>query len=98
MALIINSRAELYRTALKKFGPDAQSLKLMEEAAELAAAAARNMNGIGNEVDLAEELADVEIMIEQFRLNGMDRMIELAKQVKLDRLARRLGVEYAEEK
>lgn len=69
----------------------------MEEAAELAAAAARNMNGLGSEVDLAGELADVEIMIEQFRLNGMGLMIDYHKQQKLERLAERLGVTYATE-
>lgn len=74
------NRSTIYNLALKTFGPEAQALKLMEEAAELAAAAARNMNGLGNEVDLAGELADVEIMIEQFRLNGMGLMIDFHKQ------------------
>ena len=69
----------------------------MEEAAELAAAAARNMNELGSEVDLAGELADVEIMIEQFRLNGMGLMIDFHKQKKLESLAERLGVTYAAE-
>ncbi|EHR5482264.1 hypothetical protein KUH65_001809 [Salmonella enterica] len=93
------NRSTIYNLALKTFGPEAQALKLMEEAAELAAAAAaaRNMNGLGNEVDLAGELADVEIMIEQFRLNGMGLMIDFHKQKKLERLAERLGVTYAEE-
>lgn len=91
------NRSTVYTLALKTFGPDAQALKLMEEAAELAAAAARNMNGLGNEVDLAGELADVEIMIEQFRLNGMGKLIDAQKQKKLERLAERLGVTYAAE-
>ena len=51
------NRSTIYSLALKTFGPEAQALKLMEEAAELAAAAARNMNGLGSEVDLAGELA-----------------------------------------
>ncbi len=85
------NRSTIYNLALKTFGPEAQALKLKEEAAELAAAAARNMNGLGNEVDLAGELADVEIMIEQFRLNGMGLMIDFHKQKKLERLAERLG-------
>ncbi|EAP1063787.1 hypothetical protein D5S74_20905 [Salmonella enterica] len=89
------NRSTIYNLALKTFGPEAQALKLMEEAAELAAA--RNMNGLGNEVDLAGELADVEIMIEQFRLNGMGLMIDFHKQKKLERLAERLGVTYAAE-
>ncbi len=35
------TRTALYRLALQRFGPDAQALKLAEEAAELAASAAR---------------------------------------------------------
>ncbi|HAI8127373.1 TPA: hypothetical protein HJ429_002380 [Escherichia coli] len=80
--------------ALQRFGPDAQALKLTEEAAELAASAARNLNGQGSESDLAAELADVEIMTEQLRLQGMDRLIDFHKQKKLERLAARLGVMY----
>ena len=86
------TRTALYRLALQRFGPDAQALKLAEEAAELAASAARNLNGQGSESDLAAELADVEIMTEQLRLQGMDRLIDFHKQKKLERLAARLGV------
>lgn len=74
------TRTALYRLALQRFGPDAQALKLAEEAAELAASAARNLNGQGSESDLAAELADVEIMTEQLRLQGMDRLIDFHKQ------------------
>lgn len=49
----ILTRTALYRLALQRFGPDAQALKLTEEAAELAASAARNLNGQGSESDLA---------------------------------------------
>lgn len=89
----ILTRTALYRLALQRFGPDAQALKLTEEAAELAASA-RNLNGQGSESDLAAELADVEIMTEQLRLQGMDRLIDFHKQKKLERLAARLGVMY----
>ena len=91
------TRTALYRLALQRFGPDAQALKLTEEAAELAASAARNLNGQGSESDLAAELADVEIMTEQLRLQGMDRLIDFHKQKKLERLAARLGVIYTNE-
>ncbi|EKN4373898.1 hypothetical protein OSP42_005201, partial [Escherichia coli] len=50
--------------------------------------------GQGSESDLAAELADVEIMTEQLRLQGMDRLIDFHKQKKLERLAARLGVMY----
>ncbi|RAP71914.1 hypothetical protein ACZ87_01258 [Candidatus Erwinia dacicola] len=72
----LSNRPAIYSLALKTFGPEAQALKLMEEAAEL---------------------ADVEIMIEQFRLNGMGLLIDFHKQKKLERLAERLGVTYAAE-
>ncbi len=57
----------------------------------------RNLNGQGSESDLAAELADVEIMTEQLRLQGMDRLIDFHKQKKLERLAARLGVIYTNE-
>ncbi|WJY16788.1 hypothetical protein PCO82_09250 [Pectobacteriaceae bacterium CE90] len=95
---IAHNRSTLYRMALKQFGPDSQALKLIKEAAELSASASRNLNGLDNEVDLTEEMADVEIMIEQFKLNGMDKLIEFAKYNKLKRLAERLGVENVSEK
>ncbi|MBN6131139.1 hypothetical protein [Escherichia coli] len=93
----ILTRTALYHLALQRFGPDAQAMKLTEEAAELAASAARNLNGQGSESDLAAELADVEIMTEQLRLQGMDRLIDFHKQKKLERLAARLGVTYTGE-
>ncbi|QST27755.1 hypothetical protein JRC42_19655 [Escherichia albertii] len=82
----------IYRAALCKWGPEKQLAKLAEEAAELSAAAARNLTGCGNEAALANEIADVEIMIEQFRQNGMDKLIDFWKAKKLARLAERLGV------
>lgn len=93
-----NNRSSLYQLALQKFGPDSQLMKLIEESAELAAAASRNINGLGNEADMASEMADVEIMIEQFRLNGLGKLIDFQKTKKLERLAERLGVEYVDDK
>ncbi|MCB7134790.1 hypothetical protein LE270_22525 [Salmonella enterica subsp. enterica serovar Hillegersberg] len=82
----------IYRTALRKWGPEKQLAKLAEEAAELSAAAARSLTGCGGETALAEEMADVEIMLEQFRQNGMDKLIDFWKAKKLARLAERLEV------
>lgn len=92
------NRSSLYKEALQKWGPEAQMVKLTEETGELVAEAARSINGVGNEVALASEMADVEIMIEQFRLNGLGKLIDFQKEQKLQRLAQRLGVEYAPEK
>nr|HAF4309184.1 hypothetical protein [Salmonella enterica] len=82
----------IYRTALRKWGPEKQVAKLAEEAAELSAVAARSLTSCCDEAVLAEEMADVEIMIEQFRQNGMDKLIDFQKTKKLARLAERLGV------
>ncbi|ENO0459663.1 hypothetical protein ACAK56_003702 [Salmonella enterica] len=82
----------LYRTALRKWGPEKQLAKLAEEAAELSAVAARSLTSYCDEAALADEMADVEIMIERFRQNGMDKLIDFRKTKKLARLAERLGV------
>ncbi|MGK2889841.1 MAG: hypothetical protein ACSLEN_14310 [Candidatus Malihini olakiniferum] len=51
-------------------------VKLVEKTGELVAEAAR----IGNEVALASEIADVEIMIKQLRLNGLATLIDYQKE------------------
>ncbi|KFK92785.1 MULTISPECIES: hypothetical protein [unclassified Serratia (in: enterobacteria)] len=84
----------LYRQALQVFGYDKQLCKLAEEASELAAESNRLLNHQGLERRLACEMADVEIMIEQFRHNGLASLIDFHKQQKLERLAKRLGVTY----
>lgn len=98
MKMAYVNRSSLYKLALQKWGPESQMVKLVEETGELVAEAARNVNGIGNEVALASEIADVEIMIEQFRLNGLGKLIDFQKEKKLQRLAQRLEVTYAPEK
>ncbi|MCH5051169.1 hypothetical protein [Pectobacterium aquaticum] len=92
------NRTAIYKEALRKWGPEAQMVKLTEETGELVAEAARSVNGVGNEVALASEMADVEIMIEQFRLNGLGKLIDFQKEQKLQQLAKRLGVEYVSDK
>ncbi|EOX0858181.1 hypothetical protein ACO68Y_000602 [Escherichia coli] len=82
----------IYRAALHKWGPEKQLAKLAEEAAELSAATARGLTGFCDEAVLADEMADVEIMIEQFRQNGMEKLIDYRKAKKLARLAEWLGV------
>ncbi|ECO4186692.1 hypothetical protein FYD92_06165 [Salmonella enterica] len=86
----------IYRAALRKWGPEKQLTKLVEKAADLSAAAARNLMYC-EEISLADEIASVEIMIEQFRQNGMDKLIDFRKTKKLARLAERLEMTYATE-
>ena len=102
-------RDKLYRRALAKWGEGVQMLMVVEEMSELTKAilkTARNGNPLQLIVDLMEEAADVEIMLEQMRVIFGDMAENLSKRDerlrglgvdhfkarKLDRLAERLGV------
>ncbi|SQC19620.1 Uncharacterised protein [Klebsiella pneumoniae] len=69
----------IYDAALSKWGFESQVLVLSEEASELAASCSRFLNKKTDSTKVAEEAADVEIMIEQLRHNGMGPMIDHEK-------------------
>jgi hypothetical protein len=81
---------ELYEAAIEAWGEDAQINLLGEESAELSAEVSRFVRGRSDVADLAEEVADAEIMIEQARLILGERAIKEARVKKLNRLLRRL--------
>lgn len=92
---------EIYRQAVEHFGKLNQLIKTMEECGELIRALARWINGqpvIGN---IAEEIADVEIMLEQVKVvlgEQYEEYLELKKTEKLGRLAKLIaGEKYSEE-
>lgn len=92
---------EIYRQAVEHFGKLNQLIKTMEECGELIRALARWINGqpvIGN---IAEEIADVEIMLEQVKVvlgEQYEEYLELKKAEKLGRLAKLIaGEKYSEE-
>ncbi len=87
------NKSQIYDGAFARWGYDAQVLTVAEECNELSASCIRMVNHKANGSKVAEEAADVEIMIEQLRHNGMNDMIELHKAKKLTRLATRVGVE-----
>ncbi|MDR8533024.1 hypothetical protein [Serratia nevei] len=86
------NKPALYDAALAKWGYDAQVLVLAEECSELSASACRFVNHKANGAKLADEAADVEIMLEQLRHNGLACHIDRAKERKLVRLAKRLAM------
>lgn len=59
----INTSA-LYRLALDTFGPDAQTLMMFEEMSELQKELCKHARGKDNREAIAEEIADVQIMLE----------------------------------
>lgn len=92
---------EIYEQAVAHYGRINQLIKAMEECGELIQALARWSNGEAVFGNVCEEIADVEIMLEQLKIILGDRYAEylnLKKAEKLGRLAERLGMEkYAEE-
>lgn len=87
------NKTVIYNAAFSRWGFDSQVLALAEESSELAAACTRLINHKTNCSKVAEEAADVEIMLEQLRHNGMGDMIDQEKSRKLTRLAQAVGVE-----
>lgn len=85
---------QLYDKALELWGSEAQALMLAEESCELAVAIHHLVRyGGGTELDaVAEEIADVQIMIEQllFALPALYGDVESARRRKLERLERRI--------
>jgi NTP pyrophosphatase (non-canonical NTP hydrolase) len=87
---------DVYRNAIQTFGLDNQLFMLVEECAELQKEASKLFRRTGNKDRLAEEIADVEIMIQQMKLAyGIHTKVERIKEVKILRL--REKIEYVEE-
>ncbi len=82
---------DIYRAALEKWGPDAQILMAMEEMAEPQKELCKNHRGMENASCIAEEIADVEIMLGQMKLLfGVDTLVEQFWENKLRRLKARV--------
>lgn len=96
-------REAIYKKAIETWGVKAQLEMLQEEATELALAARKYCRNIGNETynNLAEEVADVEIMIEQLELMNpvlFRNYVEVVKEQKLKRLEKRVQTQNFEAK
>lgn len=73
------------------YGPDAQLDMLQEECAELIAIVNRWRRRRCDREDVAQECADVEIMLMQMRVYLGDEVVDAAKREKLARLDERLA-------
>lgn len=86
--------------ALREYGIEAQKNKTIEELSELirALVGCKPPYGKTHQEHIAEEIADVEIMIAQLKLYypRMARNVEEVKESKLRRLADKLGMEIIE--
>lgn len=81
-------RNKLYRNAITTYGQRSQMIVAMQECSELIQAITKYF--IGRETNL-EEIADVEIMLEQLRIMCNETLVEAIKEKKLKRLEQRLN-------
>lgn len=86
---------ELFKRCVDKWGRLAQLIMVMEECAELIKEVSKEIRGKGNRKNIIEEIADVQLMIEQlkFMLNITDEEITDATGEKIERLETLLGIE-----
>lgn len=82
-------REKLYREAILTYGQSAQMIVAMEECSELIQAISKKLRG--RETNVEEEVADVEIMLEQMRLMSDSSLVDKIKEEKLQRLEQRLN-------
>ena len=87
---------DIYKKAINTFGESAQMIVALEECSELQKEITKLLRGKGNLEHLAEEMADVEIMLEQLELIygvGLIQQKQVFKENKLKRLAERINLE-----
>lgn len=85
------SEKELYRLALSTYGPEAQTVMVFEEMSELQKELCKHARGDNNQDHIAEEIADVLIMLEQMMvLHNCEGLVFQYKQEKKNRLEKRL--------
>ncbi|MBC8589348.1 hypothetical protein H8707_14105 [Tissierellaceae bacterium BX21] len=84
---------EIYKRALDKWGTELQIVMVFEEVAELQKELSKCLRGKDNRLEIAEEIADVEIMLAQMKiLFGIHEAVERHKEYKIKRLEERLNL------
>lgn len=85
------SEHEVLTQAIKRYGVVSQVNMMFEEMSELQKELYKHLRGKDNLTEIAEEIADVEIMLAQMKaIFGCAAMVEGWRQTKVDRLANRL--------
>lgn len=84
-----NVEKYIFEEALAYYGPEAQIKMLYEEMAELQLAVCKNGRGADNLDNIAEEIADVGIMLDQMRL--LFNVEERSEEIRLEKVARLAG-------
>lgn len=85
--------------AIDSYGAQSQTLMVMEEMAELQKELCKHARGKDNRLAIAEEIADVQIMLEQMAiLHNCETQVKTFRVQKLDRLKKRLEALCGESK
>lgn len=85
-------KTQIYAAATVKWGVRAQMIAMLEELGELSVAVAKSLNEKCHESAILEEVADVEIMCEQFREWFGSQRIDNIKEGKLAKLCTNLDL------
>lgn len=87
----MKTEKELFRVAWAKWG-DLQWVMVIEEASELQKCVTKILRGKGSHENLAEEIADLEIMLAQVKENKplLQPLIEKYRKLKIERLEKML--------
>lgn len=85
------SEQEIYEVAIEKYGANHQETKAIEEMSELIKEICKNKDGEDNVEQIAEEIADVQIMLEQMKiLFDCENAVCFWTDEKLQRLQKRI--------
>ncbi len=85
-------KKEIYIQAIEKWGKAAQVTMVFEEMSELQKELCKNLRGKENGIEIAEEIADVEIMLDQMKIIfDIEEAVNRHKAVKVSRLKDRIN-------
>ena len=96
-AIVAPVQCDTYAEAVRAYGKQSQLVMAMEEMSELTKELSKNLRGADNSKALAEEIADVEIMLEQLKVIFRNRaLVDRIRANKLVRLSDRITGEVRE--
>ena len=96
-AIVVPAQCDTYVEAVRAYGKQSQLVMAMEEMSELTKELSKNLRGADNFKALAEEIADVEIMLEQLKVIFRNRALgDRIRANKLVRLSDRITGEARE--
>ena len=87
------TRDEILKKALQHYGANSQRIVAIEEMSELTKELCKVSRGEENAAHIAEEIADVRIMLDQMEiLFDCRKQVELMESEKLERLLKRMKI------